>query len=107
MLMSRGVLVPVPDRAGGQFTLAGDIDRLLPLDTELLLERGFDLSVLGRVEAFEDVNFAVSEMPAIVQEVVALRSLAKPGPDIHGLERLRLMAEHGARMPGSVTGPHS
>ena len=99
-LLSEDTVI-VQDPAGGEFSYCGDIDRLLPLSTELPLNRGFELEVLGRVEAFEDVEFTQEEMPALLRDLAALRSLARPGPELHGLDRLAAMAECCAQLPGS------
>ena len=69
MLLSDDTL-PLPDPAGGEFTHCGDIDRLLPLATELPLDRGFELEVLGLAEAFEDIYFTPDDMPALVRDVM-------------------------------------
>ena len=101
-LLADGQVVTLPDPAGGQFDAAGDIDRLLPLPTELPLERGFNLEVLGRVEAFEDVYFTAADMVGIVSDTRALLVLARSGPETRGLDRLRTMAEEAQRLPGAV-----
>lgn len=92
---------PLPDPAGGEFSHCGDFDRLLPLATELPFDRGFELEVLGRVEAFEDVDFAPDEMQALLRDIAALKPLAQPGPESRGLDRLRVMAERCAQVPRS------
>lgn len=97
-----GDKVSLADPAGGEFSYCGDLDRLLPLATELPLDRGFQLEVLDRVEAFEDVDFKPKEMPALLRDVVALRALARPGPELHGLDRLEVMAKRCAQLPGST-----
>src|SRR4051794_20378603 len=53
----------------------------------------------------QDVDFEVDEMPVIVRGVTALRSVAKPGPETHRFDRLRVMAEPGHECPGAMIRP--
>jgi hypothetical protein len=94
--------VVLPDPAGGTFSAAGDFDRLLSMDGELPLPDPPHLSALSRVEGYADVEFTGGELAQVAQEAKLLMSLAEPGPELRGLDRLRVLAEFGARTPGAV-----
>jgi hypothetical protein len=100
-LRHQGQIVALPDADGRTFDAAGDFDRLLPMETQLPLRDMPDLPFLSRIEAYADVEFS-SHMPAIEQEAGSLLPLAKPGPDVRGLQRLCAMARHGADLLGAV-----
>ena len=48
------------------------------------------------------VEFVAEEMADVATEAGDLLRLAKDGPESRGLERLRALAAHGSRMPGTV-----
>jgi len=101
-LVFAGKTVVLADPSGGTFDAAGDFDRLLPMENQLPVQGAPDLPTLGRIDAYADVEFSPDDMAAIRDEAVALLQLAKPGPEARGLKRLRVLAEHGAQMPGAV-----
>lgn len=101
-LLHQGQIVALPDADGRTFDAAGDFDRLLPMETQLPLRDAPELPVLSRIEAYADVEFSSQDMPAIEQEAGRLLPLAKPGPEVRGLQRLCTLARHGANLPGAV-----
>ena len=102
-LVVDGQRVTHPDPSGGTFNAAGNFDRLLPLENQLPLSGAPVLPALGRVEAYAVVEFLTTQdMEAVASEAAVLLPFAKPGPEARGLVRLRMLAEHGARTPGSV-----
>jgi hypothetical protein len=101
-----GKRVSLPDPSGGEFNAAGNFDRVLPMENQLPIDQFPELPVLSRVEAYADVEFTPDDMTAIAQEVARLLPFAKPGPETRGLERLRTLAEHGARTRGAVLRAH-
>lgn len=101
-LVSEGNIVALPDPSGGMFDAAGDFDRLLPMENQLPIQDAPNLPALGRIEAYVDMEFSADDMEAVEKDVSSLLPLAKPGPEARGLERLRVLAERGTRMPGSV-----
>ena len=100
--MSKGRIVALPDPSGGMFDAAGDFDRLLPMENQLPVRDAPELPMLSRIEAYADVEFSSDDMVAVGKEAARLMQVAKPGPETRGLERLRVLAEHGAQVPGAV-----
>jgi hypothetical protein len=97
-----GRTVALPDPAGGHFDAAGDIDRLLPLETQLPVSFHINIPTLGRVNAYGDVQFDSTDTAAIVNEATALSPHAKEGPEKRDVERLRALAEQGSHEPDSM-----
>jgi hypothetical protein len=94
ILEIEGRVVSVPDPSGGECNAAGDFDGLLPLSV--------DLPMLRRIDVWGEVEFAPSEMAAIVGEAEELLNRAKDGPERRGLLRLQALAAHGSQVAGSV-----
>ncbi len=97
-----GRVVTLPDPAGGIFNAAGDFDRLLPLETQLLGSISVELPTLRRIDPHGEVVFGPADMEAIASEAPALMAHAKEGAEQRGIDRLRALAERGIREPGSV-----
>jgi hypothetical protein len=100
-LIVEGRAVRIGDPTGGTFDAAGDLDRLLPLETQLPLDPAPDLVLLARIQAYAPVEFAPAELIEVSREAALLRAFARPGPEANGVERLVALAEHGRQVLGS------
>jgi hypothetical protein len=100
-LIIDGRAARIADPTGGTFDAAGDIDRLLPLETQFPLDPAPELVLLARVEAYATVEFAPAELVEVSREAALLRAFARPGPEANGVERLVALAEHGQQVLGA------
>lgn len=84
----------LPDPSGGTFEAAGDFDRIL--------NAGLDLPVLSSVDPYSDTPMLGTAMGRLLQDIDAALTAARPGPEMHGLMRLRVLAQHCLASEGSV-----
>ena len=84
----------LPDPSGGTFDAAGGFERLL--------NAGLDLPVLSWIDPFADTTMSSGAMRPLLQDVDAAMTAAKDGPELRGLMRLRVLAEHCLAHEGSV-----
>jgi hypothetical protein len=82
----------LPDPTGGSFDSAGDFDRLIE-------RRDTACPVLGSVDPYGETRLVWAEMGPLIQEIDRLLVQARPGPEEHGLTRLRVLALHCSEQP--------
>jgi len=75
----------LPDPTGGSFDAAGDFDRLIERPDR-------DWPVLGSIDPYGETRLVPAEMGPLIQEIDRLLAQARPGPEQHGLARLRVLA---------------
>jgi hypothetical protein len=101
-LVVDGRAVTLPDPAGDTFDAAGGFDRLLPIRGALPPDPTSDVPVLSRIDPDGEVEFTVKDIKAISAEIGILLARAKPGVETRGLNRLRVLVDHGRHVPGAV-----
>jgi hypothetical protein len=74
----------LPDPNGGSFDAAGDFDELVGAS---------DLPILGTLDPYGDVTLGAMMMAELIADVDQALQRSRPGPQLRGLRRLRVMAE--------------
>jgi hypothetical protein len=84
----------LPDPMGGSFDAAGDFDRLI-------VQPDIASSLLGRIDRYGETRLAPVEMSLLIREIDDLLVDARPGPEQHGLVRLRALALRCSQQQGA------
>jgi hypothetical protein len=92
---SDGVVIRLPDPAGGTFDAAGDFDELMPADAT-------EYPLLSQVDLFDDTSFSPTDMDALLLEIDRLVVSVMPGLQRRGLLRLRALASTCRGIPEST-----
>ncbi|WP_353951998.1 hypothetical protein V6K52_00745 [Knoellia sp. S7-12] len=82
----------MPDPSGGTFDAAGDFDRFID-ESSFGRDDSWDLPTLSRIDPYADTEMAVDVRTALLADIEQAIPEAKPGPELRGLLRLRVMAE--------------
>jgi L-ascorbate metabolism protein UlaG (beta-lactamase superfamily) len=95
-------VLAMPDPSGGTFDAAGDFDRFFD-ETYAGHLVDLDLAVLGSVDPYADTEMHGDDMAQLLEDIDAVPSHAKAGPELRGLLRLQVMAQrcaddHGSRL---------
>jgi len=80
----------LPDPSGGTFDAAGDFQRFID-ETGLLDAEG--LPRFRTIEPYETHDLRSAEMPSLIADVETCLAVAKPGSEMRGLMRLRVLAD--------------
>src|SRR3954468_13309255 len=87
----------LPDPNGGAFDAAGDFDSLIG---------STDLPMIGSLDSCGYSTLSATIMADLIADVDKALEIARPGSELRGLRRLRVMAEiddERSRLPGDVS----